>query len=471
MTTTVIQPGHPLTAQHLAADTKIEVGTGGSRLAVDRDAQLQRAARQAGQLRRGFYLVVLLVALAGQVSGAQESLHLRPLVAIPAVAALELGGMVVLTNADIRRQLGERAIGSRILSAAIAAGAVWFNASAHHDHLVGGFFAGMSALGYLVWLTHSENTRRDRLRAVGDLPPTTPAYELVGHWLRHPALTQRARSLAKANPALDLYGSITAAHQQRQRERRREAITAILQRKIHAAVDQDTAALAVAIYNLDEIAQQLSARADHTTLTDLIAADLQPDRLTSGRTSKTQMTSGKESAPATSLADSMAEPSRSAVTAIEAAHRPVGDSSSEVTTTPDRTTRTRLVQAPVTSRATPTQPSTNALLATVDGPGPVATVRAAEPDVSSGEGDGPGTTDNSAKSLHNVPPNTAAAVAYWHRQDPSLHPAQIGNRIGRSERTVRRYWPPRLDPEPGAAHYPAPSAVPESDHTHVRPRR
>ncbi|MFC7547460.1 DUF2637 domain-containing protein [Plantactinospora sp. GCM10030261] len=41
-----------------------------------------------------------------------------------------------------------------------------------------------------------------------------------------------------------------------------------------------------------------------------------------------------------------------------------------------------------------------------------------------------------------VPPDTAGAVAYWHRQDPSLHPADIATRISRSERTVRRYWPP-----------------------------
>jgi hypothetical protein len=39
-----------------------------------------------------------------------------------------------------------------------------------------------------------------------------------------------------------------------------------------------------------------------------------------------------------------------------------------------------------------------------------------------------------------VPADTAAAVAYWHRQDPRLHPAEIATRIGRSERTVRRYW-------------------------------
>ncbi|MFC4148054.1 DUF2637 domain-containing protein [Micromonospora mangrovi] len=40
-----------------------------------------------------------------------------------------------------------------------------------------------------------------------------------------------------------------------------------------------------------------------------------------------------------------------------------------------------------------------------------------------------------------VPSDTASAVAYWHRRDPGLHPAQIAARIGRSERTVRRHWP------------------------------
>jgi hypothetical protein len=41
-----------------------------------------------------------------------------------------------------------------------------------------------------------------------------------------------------------------------------------------------------------------------------------------------------------------------------------------------------------------------------------------------------------------MPSGTAAAVAYWYRRDPDLHPADIAARIGRSERTVRRYWPP-----------------------------
>jgi hypothetical protein len=48
-----------------------------------------------------------------------------------------------------------------------------------------------------------------------------------------------------------------------------------------------------------------------------------------------------------------------------------------------------------------------------------------------------------------VPSDTAAAVAYWHRRDPEMHPADIAARIARSERTVRRYWPPRPAPVNG----------------------
>ncbi|MEH0981882.1 DUF2637 domain-containing protein [Micromonospora sp. CPCC 205556] len=44
-----------------------------------------------------------------------------------------------------------------------------------------------------------------------------------------------------------------------------------------------------------------------------------------------------------------------------------------------------------------------------------------------------------------VPSTTPAAVAYWYRRDPNLHPAEIATRIGRSERTVRRHWPPPTD--------------------------
>ena len=243
------------------------------------DAELQKTVRRTSYMRQLFYIVVLLVALAGQVSGAVEALGIPLIWAIPAVGALELGGIVVLANADVRRRLGERATASRVLSVAIAAFAVAFNWLAHDNKLLAGFFAGMSALGYLVWLMHTENQRRDRLRAKGDLPPTTPAYEFVGHWLRHPWLTLRAKNLAKADPALGLYTSIAAAKAEKRKEVRTSAIAKVLHRKIRAAVDPTTADIAVAVYDLDEIAVRLADGADYDGLTALIAADLSPARL------------------------------------------------------------------------------------------------------------------------------------------------------------------------------------------------
>lgn len=243
------------------------------------DDDLTKLVRRTSWLRQGFYFVVLLVALAGQVSGAVEALGIPLFAAIPAVAALELGGIVVLANADVRRRLGERAFASRLLSAAIATSAVAFNWLAHRNHLLGGFFAGMSALGYLVWLMHTENQRRDRLRVKGDLPPTTPSYEIVGHWLRHPWLTVRAKAMAKADPRLGLYDSLAAARAEVKKERRQSAIAKVLHRKIKAAVDPRTADIAIAVYDLDEIAGRLAEQADYDGLTAIIAADLAPQRL------------------------------------------------------------------------------------------------------------------------------------------------------------------------------------------------
>jgi hypothetical protein len=246
------------------------------------DAELAKAVRRVAVLRTGFYVVVLLVALGGQVSGAMERLGMPWYIALPAVGALELGGVVVLANVDVRRRLGEPAMLSRVLSAGIAAAAVAFNWLAHSNHLEGGFYAGMSLLGYLVWLMNTENQRRDRLRARQQLPPTTPAYEPVGHWLRHPWLTRRARSLAKADPSLGLYGSLDAARAHIRGERRQAALSKVLHRKISRALDATTADIAVAVYDLDEIARRLAEQADYDGLTALIAADLAPARVLAG---------------------------------------------------------------------------------------------------------------------------------------------------------------------------------------------
>jgi len=225
-----------------------------------------------------FYATVALIALAGQTGAAVEWLHWLLPFALAAVAAAEFGGIVLSAYADHRRRLGERAYAARALSAAVAAGAVAVNWLGHHDRLQGGFFAGMSALGYLVWLLHSGARRRDQLRADGKLPPVAPAYG-PWQWVRHPWLTRRARAIALADPTMGLYASLAAARAAVRTERRQAAIAALLRRKLAAGRDPLAAQIAVTVYDLDEIAARLAAGADYDGLTALIGADLVPARV------------------------------------------------------------------------------------------------------------------------------------------------------------------------------------------------
>ncbi|MFG2043934.1 hypothetical protein [Dactylosporangium sp. NPDC048998] len=435
------------------------------------DTELLRTVRRTSHLRQLFYVVVLLVALAGQVSGAVEALGIPMIWAIPAVGALELGGIVVLANADVRRRLGERAVASRILSAAIAAFAVAFNWMAHDNKLLAGFFAGMSALGYLVWLMHTENQRRDRLRAKGDLPPTTPAYEVVGHWVRHPWLTLRAKNLAKADSRLGLYTSIAAAKAEKRKEQRTAAIAKVLHRKIRAAVDPTTADIAVAVYDLDEIAVRLADGADYDGLTALIAADLSPARLTQAQIAAAQTPAPTAPEPK-AVPDSHPGEQRGTVATTQSGSG-VASAAPEAQDNPmTATTSDQNASQPAPTQAAPT-PSPAPAAGNHSEPEPEQTDRAdwaddhqqPEPnhevpaDAVERRADddrGDETSDEQVHARHRdnerpdrdegsdrdgaAPRETAAAVAYWRQRDPTLRSGEIAARIGRSQRTVYRYW-------------------------------
>ncbi|WBB48447.1 hypothetical protein O3597_25755 [Verrucosispora sp. WMMA2044] len=414
------------------------------------DMQLNQAVHRAAKMRTLFYVVVLLVALAGQVTAATQKLDIHPLIAIPAVGALELGGIVVMTNADVRRRLGERAIASRILSAAIAASAVAFNWLAHDNHLLGGFFAGMSALGYLVWLMHVENGRRDRLRATGAIPATTPAYELLGHWLRHPLITHRARNMAKADPRLGLYGSLHAAREELRLARRDAAVAKVLHRKIRSAVDPATAAIAVHVYNLDEIAARLADIADYDGLTTLIAADLTPARIACRAERREQeRRDRKRPQPRRTTAGRQTPPARDELP---------GGLSVGSSRTPDETRGAESlteVDANGDAYEVRTPPTSGAGHASKDSRAAVSTRAEAGLDGSTAAGSGlpyadESNVDDAARDsgprnharLAAVPGATAAAVAYWLNLDPQLGYDEIARRVGRTERTVRRNLPP-----------------------------
>lgn len=238
--------------------------------------------RVAHWLGVAFYVGVAGVALAGQTSAAVAWLNWPVAFALPAVGLLELGGIALAARSDYRRQLGERAVAARFLSTAVAVFAVVFNWAGHGDHLAGGFFAGMSALGYCVWLINAGDRRRDQLRRDGRLLDPPPAYGIT-QWLRHPWLTRRAHALAIVNPGLGLHGSIMQAAKETRDERKHATIAKLLRTKLAKDKDPLAAEMAVAVYDLDQIAVRLAAEADYDGLAALIAVDLHPDRMLNDR--------------------------------------------------------------------------------------------------------------------------------------------------------------------------------------------
>src|SRR5262249_32941092 len=98
-------------------------------------------------------------------------------------------------------------------------------------------------------------------------------------WLRHPWLIREARALAVETPLLGLHGSIAAARDARRREARHAAIAVLLRRKLSEGRDRVAAELAIATYDLDQIAARPAAAADYDGLTALLGADLTARRV------------------------------------------------------------------------------------------------------------------------------------------------------------------------------------------------
>lgn len=275
----------PFTTEELRLDDAADqAARRRSRKGAKYDAELEAHTARVNKMKGLFYVAVLVTALIGQATGAMEVLGLPPLVAIGCVAVLELGGVVAMGIAESRRRLGETAVVPMLLAVAFGTFAVGFNLTAHSNREAGAFFAFMSGAGFVVWVMTMEHRRRDRLRANGAMSELPPQYELVTHWLRHPMITLRARSMAKADPKLGMVRSLVAAQEANRRDRRLNAIKRVLHRKIRKAVDPVTADIAINAYDLDKVADDLAARADYTGLSDLIAADLVPARIAAHQT-------------------------------------------------------------------------------------------------------------------------------------------------------------------------------------------
>lgn len=385
---------------------------------------------------RGFYAIVLGTALTGSVTAAAKWLEVDDWGwAIPPIVAVELGGVVLMMYAADRQKLGERASWARLLSAAVAAMAVATNYFGHEDKPGQAyFFAGLSALGYIVYLLMAAANRRDALRAAGKLEETTPIYGLW-QWLSEPRITRRARLLAQANAAqrltegkhpttirLGRTTSLAAAREQVRKEKREGGISRSLRERIAAAAGDDMATIAVHTYDLDKVARRLADGADYDGLTALLAADLTPAKLAGGTTPTPDIMAVADAVAPTEADDIL---DRMRTLADEAEQRisdVVSDTVSQVRPA-IRATRARHGGVVRPRRMGRPQPQITVVL-----PDPKPARRAAPP---------------AAKKATSAPargrPSKAQKVATFAARYPELPAAEIAKKAGVSADTVRRH--------------------------------
>lgn len=224
------------------------------------------------------YVVVLLTAGYGQATGIVALLGLPLLFAIPIVAVMELFAVVFAHNAQERRKLGEAAWASWIFAAALAAFAVVINWGGHYraNVLLAGFFAGLSAAGFIAYLIISGGKRRDVLRAEGKLAKQPPIYGPL-QWLTQPRLTRRARALA-IERGLKLHPSLAAAAAEIEQARRRRAIYALVRQDMDEAFGPQVAELVATVADPDRLAAEIERQVDWERIAAALAARVDPEQ-------------------------------------------------------------------------------------------------------------------------------------------------------------------------------------------------
>lgn len=193
------------------------------------------------------------------------------LVSLVAAGTLELLAVVVAVMSDYRMRLGERAVGLRVFSAAVAIVAAGVIVLGHwEDIYLATGFGTLSAAAYLLALVHMAARRRDALRAAGMLAQVPPSFGLY-RWIRRPVLTARAAELARVQ-GLGLRESLRQAELELRAERRRPAIAAAVESAIRSSHDDPRMAeIAVSTLDLDRIAAELAATADYAGWAERLA--------------------------------------------------------------------------------------------------------------------------------------------------------------------------------------------------------
>ena len=430
------------------------------------------------RLAYGFYGVAAAGAVIGQTWVALthipwgSGVHgwVRVAAVLPFALCLELLAMALAAMGDERMRLGEHAYGFRVFSALVATVAVGILVVGHWPHYYwSASFGVLSTSAYLLWLLHSAARRRDALRAAGKLADTAPDY---GLWrrLRHPIWTASAAELARhghTDPTgtwrpLSLYESLHAAQLAIRADKRRPALARAVEQVVRADhPDPRMADIAVHTLDLDRIATELERRVDYPAWADRLAPAITAPAIGLRNHQRREAHASEARTRADGERPARGRhPGRRTRIAVRRG-RGGGTLAADTPITPARPAAQRSLPAaargsaehayngalvnpvaytvPILRRHAPsgvrhaprsTDPRRAADAASCDGAA-TATPPLADPLDTDTE---PGTI--AAKTA--AQSETAAAVAYWRERQPRLHPSEIAERVGRSERHVRR---------------------------------
>lgn len=236
------------------------------------------SGRIPNRLTAVFFAAVLIIAGISSTAAAVDPagwFKLPLYVAIPVVFMLELSSVSLLSRADFRQRLGERAIAYRVIAAGMGSLAISVNWFGHVNTSViaAAVGAGFSALGLAMAFLLSSDRRRDQLRAEGKLPPPAQTYSLAD-WLANPRLVIEARQLARETPGLGRASSLRAARLARAAADRRAAVAAVVYRDVAATKDKLAARLAVAALDFETIGDGIHGSVDNVAIADRYAAVL-----------------------------------------------------------------------------------------------------------------------------------------------------------------------------------------------------
>lgn len=247
---------------------------------AERIRLIETKGRGVKWLLRVIYVVAVLVAGTGQLTGLVAKMHMPLLVALVFVGAVEGFAIGFAGVANFRRALGENAYVAYALATGFSGFAVVVNWWGHYDinPFLAGVFAVFSAAGFITFVIESAFTRRDSLwiqNKIDDPPP------LYGLWitLTQPKLVARAKLHALTDPGLGPAGSLEAARKSLAADARRAAMQRIIRADLGRVLGTDNAHLMTSVIDPDQLADEISAQAQLGQLATIYARRIDPAQI------------------------------------------------------------------------------------------------------------------------------------------------------------------------------------------------